>query len=275
MDACVPLKAKVTQRPDDTSYRFPRAMSRQPIRYRALATDYDGTLASAGAVDSDVLEGLGRVRASGRRLVLVTGRQVTDLLQVCPDLTLFDRVVAENGAVVYRPETGEEVILAQPPSRAFVDRLRREGVTPLSIGRVVVATHANQQAAVRRAIDEIGPALEMIFNRDSLMVLPPGVNKGTGLLAALDEIGISPSNVVGIGDAENDDALLAACARGIAVANAIPPISECADFVCRSSNGRGILEIVEQLLSSDLATIARRRRPSKTRRSTVGDVEPL
>lgn len=47
------------------------------------------------------------------------------------------------------------------------------------------------------------------------MVLASGVNKATGLAAALDELALSPHNVVGIGEAENADASFEApCGRG-------------------------------------------------------------
>ena len=48
----------------------------------------------------------------------------------------------------------------------------------------------------------------MIFNKGAVMILPSGVNKATGLAAALEELGLSPHNVVGVGDAENDHAFL-------------------------------------------------------------------
>ena len=81
------------------------------MRFLALATDYDGTLATRGRVDAIVLPALDRLRASGRKLLLVTGRELHDLLNVFPEAALFDRVVAENGALLYRPSTKEEVAL--------------------------------------------------------------------------------------------------------------------------------------------------------------------
>ena len=69
------------------------------MRYLALATDYDGTLAKDGRVDEPTLEALERFRDSGRRLILVTGRELDELLEVFPQVDLFERVVAENGAL--------------------------------------------------------------------------------------------------------------------------------------------------------------------------------
>jgi haloacid dehalogenase-like hydrolase len=52
--------------------------------YQAFATDYDGTLATDGQVDEPTLAALQALRASGRRLVLVSGREHADLLHGCP-----------------------------------------------------------------------------------------------------------------------------------------------------------------------------------------------
>jgi hydroxymethylpyrimidine pyrophosphatase-like HAD family hydrolase len=110
------------------------------MRYLVLACDYDGTLATEGRVPPAVIEALERLRESGRRLCLVTGRILDDLRQVFPQLELFDRVVAENGAHLFNPKTREERLLAEPPPPAFAALLRTRAVEPLAIGRVIVAS---------------------------------------------------------------------------------------------------------------------------------------
>jgi HAD superfamily hydrolase (TIGR01484 family) len=89
------------------------------MRYLALVCDYDGTIALHGRVDDQTLEALERLRASGRRLLLVTGRELDDLMRVFPHVHLFDRIVAENGALVYEPGTGEVQPLADAPPHDF------------------------------------------------------------------------------------------------------------------------------------------------------------
>src|SRR4051812_593925 len=110
------------------------------MHYLALATDYDGTLAHHGEVDGPTIDALVHLRASGRALILVTGRVLDELRAVFPRLDLFDRVVAENGALLYRPGDDTEAVLAERPPEAFVEALRRRGVAPIVVGRVVVAT---------------------------------------------------------------------------------------------------------------------------------------
>ncbi len=77
------------------------------MRYLALASDYDGTLAQDGVVSPETVEALDRLRHSGRKLILVTGRELPDLEKTFNRLDLFDRVVGENGALLYNPGLAE------------------------------------------------------------------------------------------------------------------------------------------------------------------------
>ena len=95
------------------------------MRYLALATDYDGTLASHGTVAPETVAALRELATSGRKLILVTGRRIDDLTQVFPEVAIFDRVVAENGPLVYRPQSQETRTLSKPPPAAFVEELER------------------------------------------------------------------------------------------------------------------------------------------------------
>ena len=101
------------------------------MRYLAVAVDYDGTAASDGKLSNAASSAIERLRTSGRRVVLVTGRRVGDLVRVCPRITLFDLIVAENGGVIYDPKSREEIPLAAPLPAQFVERLRERGVAPL------------------------------------------------------------------------------------------------------------------------------------------------
>ena len=178
------------------------------MRYVALATDFDGTLARGGCVEPSTIDALKRLAATGRRLLLVTGRELDDLCRVFAETDLFDRLVVENGAVLHRPSTGETRALAAAPPPEFVAELARRGVAPLSAGASIVATWHPNEETVLDVIRELGLELQVTFNKGAVMVLPAGVNKASGLAAALEELGLSAHNAVAIGDAENDHALL-------------------------------------------------------------------
>jgi HAD superfamily hydrolase (TIGR01484 family) len=225
------------------------------VRYFALVCDYDGTIASHGHVDDSTLRALERLRASGRKLLLVTGRELDDLMRVFPHAHLFDRIVTENGGVVYAPDTRDLEVLADPPSDEFVRELKRRGVAPLSIGRVIVASWEPNDPIVFQVIHDMGLELQVIFNKGAVMVLPSGVNKATGLRRAFDGLKLSPHNAVGIGDAENDHAFLAACECSVAVANALDSVKTRVDLVTNADHGAGVVEFIDRLIVSDLAEL--------------------
>ncbi len=238
------------------------------MRYVSLACDYDRTLADEGIVAPSSLAAIQRLKASGRIPILVTGRQIDDLQHVFPELAIFERIVAENGAVLYTPASEKLKALAEPPSPGFLNALRLRGVEPLSAGHVIVATEEPHDTTVLGVIKELGLELEVIFNRESVMVLPSGVNKATGLLTALSELGISPDKTIGIGDGENDHSLLLVCGLAVAVANAVPSLKEEADLITTQEGGKGVEELIDRLLRNGLADMEFRPRHTKRTRTT-------
>src|SRR5438874_9547335 len=119
------------------------------MNVRALATDHDGTIAWHGAVEPSTVRALEQLKESGRKLLLVTGREIPDLFKVFSEACLFDLIVAENGALIYRPREREARTLAPPSPPEFVDRLREAGVHPLSVGQAIVATQENYYGVVQ------------------------------------------------------------------------------------------------------------------------------
>jgi hydroxymethylpyrimidine pyrophosphatase-like HAD family hydrolase len=222
------------------------------MRYRALATDYDGTIAHHGTVTAETAASLEALKHAGRKLLLVTGRELPDLQRVCPMLDIFDRCVVENGAVIYTPATDQVRVLCEPPPPILVDTLQARGVTPISVGHAIVATWEPHQKTVLEVIHDLGLELQVIFNKGAVMILPSGVNKASGLQEALYGLCLSPHNVVGVGDAENDHALLSLSECGVAVANAVPLLKERADFTTAGRAGEGVSELIALMIADDL-----------------------
>ena len=228
------------------------------MRFKALACDYDGTLAADGRVAGATLIALRRLRESGRLLVLVTGRQIGDLLAAFPEAAVFDRIVGENGGTLYRPAAGELALLTAPADHRFVAALRARGVEPLSVGRSVVATLEPHLDVVLETIRELGLDLAVALNKGAVMVLPSGVDKATGLRAALGELGLRPRDAVALGDGENDRPFLECCGCAVAVGNALPALRERAAYVTHGDDGAGVAELVALLVSDDLTAICGR-----------------
>lgn len=238
------------------------------MRCDALATDFDGTIAEEGVVDATTLDALERLKMSGRRLIMVTGRELPELIRIFPAITLFDLVVAENGAVIYDPGTHEEIVLAPAPSESLVDRLRAQGVPDISVGRSIIALWKPHEVTALAAIRDLGLELHIVFNKQAVMILPSNVSKASGLAEACKRLNIDQKHIAGIGDAENDHAFIEACGFGAAVANAIPSLKERVIHVTQGARGAGATELIEIILSDKLgpliAEAASRKRAIKS-----------
>ena len=193
-----------------------------------------------------------RLRTSGRHAILATGRRLDDLLAICPFLDLFSYVVAENGALVYEPKARETTLLAEPLPDRFLKAVRDTNITPIEIGSVIVATHVPNQEKILGIIQALGLELKITFNRSAVMVLPTGINKASGTKYALRKLGMSPHEIVAVGDSENDHSLLQLAECPVAVANALDAIKEVAAFVTKPPAGAGVIELIDELIANDL-----------------------
>ena len=217
-----------------------------------FASDYDGTLAAQGIVAKDTYRALERLKRHGWHLILVTGREVPDLMNIFPGFDLFDLIVAENGAVLFDPCSGRDVLLCDPIPDRFAQTLARKNVTPLSLGQVIVDTTRDHEQLVVETIRELRLNLEITLNKGSLMVLPAGVDKASGLAAALKRLQRSFEQTVGVGDAENDFAFLNKCGLAVAVGNALPELKDQADVVMKNDHGGGVVELIHELLEEHI-----------------------
>jgi phosphoglycolate phosphatase (TIGR01487 family) len=220
--------------------------------WKALATDFDGTLAHDGLVQPSVYDAISRARQSGIKVILVTGRELRDFEALQLDLRMFDHVVAENGAVLYEPNTGVQTLLAPAPSKELVDMMKAHGVNSISVGLTIIATWVPHEIVAIECIRALGLELTITFNKGAVMILPPGVNKASGLKTALKRMSLSPADVVGVGDAENDHAFLSLCGCAVAVANALPSLKEKAHFVTQGKAGAGVVELLELMIQGGL-----------------------
>jgi hydroxymethylpyrimidine pyrophosphatase-like HAD family hydrolase len=221
------------------------------MTYRALATDYDGTIATHGRVHGATVAALQRVRAAGLRLLMVTGRELADLFNTFDRVDVFDLVVAENGAVLYDPATAQLTVLGSAPPPALLAALTGAAI-PFSVGHTIVATVEPHEHAMLAAIHDLGLEWHVIFNKGAVMALPSDVTKATGLSAALQVLDVRHEETIGVGDAENDQSFLRLCGLAVAVDNALPSVKERADLVTAGARGAGVTELIDRWLAGGL-----------------------
>ena len=108
---------------------------------------------------------------------------------------------------------------------------------------------ADENAPVMaETLQAVGLDWRLILNKDSVMCLPPGVDKASGLAAALAALELRAESVLGVGDAENDLAFLRVCGVSAAVANALPDVKAAARIVTPDDDGDGVTWLIERLL---------------------------
>jgi hypothetical protein len=214
------------------------------LKFGVLALDYDGTIARDGVLDPEVKAAIADARARGIVVILVTGRILADLKQVAGDLQFADAVVAENGAVLAFPN-GHSWLIGHPSPPEFLEELHRRGIA-FAAGQCIVETDAILAPRILAVIRELELPLVLLFNRGRLMVLPQGISKATGLRHALTALRLSGHNAIGVGDAENDHDLLAACEIGVAVGWGSPALQRNAEEVVRGDGPSALAPYIRQ-----------------------------
>jgi len=178
------------------------------------------------------------------------------------------------GRFYINPRLKVEKILAERPSEAFISCLRdridqkqqqlqnqgipeefsqivqTQAVEVFGVGRVIIATWEAYLEITQKTIQELGVNLKIIANKGSVMLLPEGINKASGLKALSEFINLSPDKIVGVGD-ENDCDFLQQCGYSVAVANALPEVKKSVNLVTKNSRGSGVEELIDQILNSD------------------------
>lgn len=225
---------------------------------RAVVTDLDRTLTDEHlAVAPQTFDAIASLRRAGVAVVLASGRPVHHLRGL---VAAFDGVVAENGAVLHVGSWTHVQGAGFPSSgRAALGTFARYvtwqtviGSAPLKFSRAL--GEILEYARVPHAL---------VRNADEIMLLPPGVGKGSGALRVLARLGIPAQDAVAIGDNDNDVDLFLACGRSVAVANATEAAREAADDVLDRPYGEGFVAFAESMLTEGDAdrTIGVARRP--------------
>ncbi|HET6403643.1 MAG TPA: HAD hydrolase family protein [Candidatus Thermoplasmatota archaeon] len=206
----------------------------------ALATDYDRTLTDLELRPvPEVFDALARARAAGRKVIIVSGRGLDFLEREVGHLA--DAIVGENGCFLLHG--GSRVCLA--PTMELRRVLTALDI-PVELGEAMASADVEHEAMLRDAFANAGIDVDLIRNRDRVMVLPRGIDKAAGVLAALDALRIPPEKAAAAGDGENDVVLLQAVGYGIAVSNAVDELKEVADHVSDEVGGHGVARWINE-----------------------------
>lgn len=233
------------------------------MRFLALALDYDGTIATDNVLGDQVRQAIATLRARNIVVLIVTGRILSELERVAGSLHFVDAVVAENGAVIYVPDSRYSQLLGEPPPAALLEAALAEGIV-LKTGQSIVEGDAKDAPRLLEILRARELPYSLVFNRGRVMILGQAVSKATGLREILKILRLSPHNIVAIGDAENDHELLRSCEFGVAVGWGSPALMAAADYILHGSGPEAVAQYLLTLVNQ------RRIPPSpKSRRSVL------
>ena len=145
-------------------------------------------------------------------------------------------------------ETQGRTVLDKPTfaSAELGELLRREnGRTPIE-KVTALFTNPDERRAAFAVLADGGRYLVTSSIPRNVEVNAAGVDKGVGLLALADFLGVPHGAVMACGDSSNDAAMLRAAGFSVAMGNASDEIKALADFVTDTNDADGVAKAVER-----------------------------
>ncbi len=222
------------------------------INVDAVAMDYDRTIADEKkgfTISEEVKKQL--LLFNQFKLILATGRRFEDI----PDrdvLEIFDALVTENGTIMSFDGGKRKKVLVNSEEwnnvRSEIASIMVDNNMAMFKGEVVLAGYKNDMPALCKKIRSAGllKKVELEFNKEGVLILPKGWDKGRGVREAMKVMGCK--RYLGIGDDLNDLALLKKADVGVAVKNAVPELKMIADIICDEENGYGVIEVLKHVV---------------------------
>ncbi|HRR54158.1 MAG TPA: HAD hydrolase family protein [Candidatus Methanomethylicus sp.] len=218
------------------------------INVDTVAMDYDRTIAdeSKGFIISDEVK-QELMRFGHFKRVLATGRRFEDI----PDrdvLKVFDVIVSENGTIMNSDGGKRKEVLVKSDgwtrTRSEITGIMNRSGMRVYTGEVVLAGYKDDAPELANEIMAAGlnEEVELEFNKEGLLIMPKGWNKGRGVREVMRRMGCT--RLLGIGDDLNDLSLLRVAEIGVAVKNAVPELKMIADIICEKENGYGVIEVL-------------------------------
>lgn len=223
---------------------------------RAVATDVDGTLTDRRRrINTTAVEAIRTLVDAGITVMLASGNTVCFMDSISKMIGTDGTIIGENGGVYRRGFSGPLQVVGdrQVCLEAFEilrDYFARKGVELEQYSAEYrfadVAFARNIDPAEAQAVIQVqGLDVRVLDTGFAIHLQPPGVSKGAAMRELAVEMGIPTSEILAIGDSENDIEMIEAAGVGVAVANATPATRMAADVVTSRPHGDGFVEAVK------------------------------
>ena len=203
--------------------------------YRIIALDMDGTLLTSDkTIAPDTVRDIRAASEHGIHVVYCTGRAV-------PELKLyFVTHIKDFHAGIYQP-------MFERITRKVAD-MAEEARHLTSIGKVNIYFRSSEDCHACYEELRILPLSFAMPEETTLEMTAQGVTKGSGLKALADYLHIPMEQTVGIGDSDNDRAMLHDVGLSVAMGNAQADIKAQCDLITEDNDHNGVGEAIRRIL---------------------------
>ena len=228
------------------------------MKKKVLAVDIDGTvtLNGFGTIHLKALEKLRNLKNDGHHVIFVTGRSSVEayILSIFGGLTLLG--VGENGGCITHGEIMTHKLLGNKEEcqNAFSylketldEPVLEKPVFPRLTEVVLDRTFDIKNA--QKLLDEKEFNVGLFDSGYAYHINSRGIDKGSGLIKALEMLNADLEDTIALGDSETDVPLFRTVKNNIAVNNSIPELKEIAKIVTTKNSGEGLLEGLDMISS--------------------------
>jgi phosphoglycolate phosphatase len=218
---------------------------------KAVALDVDGTITDKRRrLCTSSITAIHKVEGMGIPVIIVTGNIMCSTNMISILLGTSGGFVAENGGVIESCR-GKKILGNIEKCQKAYEILKSK----LDVKKVDYSDQRFSEIALTRDIpsDIVKESLknvdvEVYDSKFAIHITDPAVNKGSSLKIVADDMGIKTSEILAIGDGENDIDFLKVAGAKVAVANADEKLKSIADYVTEKSYGNGVEEAIERFI---------------------------
>jgi phosphoglycolate phosphatase (TIGR01487 family) len=230
---------------------------------RVIFSDVDGTLTPdrrTSMLDLEAVKVARKLTKYGVYVVLVSGNSLPVLRGVSIYSGLGGYVVAENGAAIYTNKPIKACRDCEAVNKAYRilldegDEFIDTWQNPFRLCDKALKWVGDERKAIQKARDILNEhnlnQVEVVTSGYAIHLHPKGCDKGSGIKAFLNNMGLSKEAAYCIGDGQNDIPMKKACGKLIAVSNADEALKRVADLVTLKPSSKGFIEVAEKILEN-------------------------
>lgn len=176
---------------------------------------------------------------------------VTDLLALAKQMDMPLDVLRDEVVLCFPTSSVHQTIYPKlNPLLVFQSATQQELTAEALYNKAVVAYDQKELDQWIPAIPkEFRERFEVIKTRSNLLeFMPKGVTKAYGIRLLAKKLGIQSSEVMAIGDEENDLSMIHYAGVGVAMGNAIAAVKEAADIVTATNEENGVAQVIQQFM---------------------------